>query len=52
MNPFKLLIIHCLDMALTEFFSGRMSMEEAIDYGVKLTDEYARHYPEKWLEGD
>ena len=41
MNPFELLIVHCLDMALTEFFSGRMSMEEAIDYGVKLTDKYA-----------
>lgn len=41
MNPFELLIIYCLDMALTEFFSGRMSMEGAIDFGVKIADEYA-----------
>jgi hypothetical protein len=34
-------VYRCLDTALAAYFSGTMTKEEAIDYGVKLIDDYA-----------
>ena len=41
LSPFVEAVARCLDAALAEYFSGTMTKEEAIDYGVKLIDDYA-----------
>jgi hypothetical protein len=41
LSPFVEAVYRCLDTALAAYFSGTMIKEEAIDYGVKLIDEYA-----------
>lgn len=41
LSPFVEAVARCLDTALAEYFSGTMTKEEAIDYGVKLMDDYA-----------
>lgn len=41
LSPFVEAVVRCLDVALAEYFSGTMTKEEAIDYGVKLIDDYA-----------
>lgn len=41
LNPFVEAVARCLDAALAEYFSGTMTKEEAIDYGVELIDDYA-----------
>jgi hypothetical protein len=41
LNPFVEAVYRCLDTALAAYFSGTMTKEEAIDYGVKLIDDYA-----------
>ena len=41
LNPFAALILYCVDIAAAEYSSGKMTYDEAIDYGVKLANEYA-----------
>ena len=41
LSPFVEAVYRCLDTALAAYFSGTMTKEEAIDYGVKLMDDYA-----------
>lgn len=41
LNPFAALILYCVDIAAAEYLSGKMTYDEAIDYGVKLANEYA-----------
>lgn len=40
LSPFVEAAAKCLDTALAVYFSGVMTKEEAIDYGVKLIDDY------------
>ena len=40
LSPFVEAVAKCLDTALAVYFSGVMTKEEAIDYGVKLIDDY------------
>lgn len=40
-DPYKLLVLHCVDTAAAEYISGRMDMQEAIDYGMQMVDKYA-----------
>ena len=41
LNPFAALVLYCVDIAAAEYISGRMSFDEAINYGVELTDKYS-----------
>lgn len=41
LNPFQQLALYCVDIAAAEYISGRMSFDEAIEYGFELTDKYA-----------
>lgn len=41
LSPFVEAVARCLDIALAAYFSGFMTKEEAIDYGVELIDDYA-----------
>lgn len=41
LNPYAELILYCVDIAAAEYSSGKMTYDEAIDYGVKLANEYA-----------
>ena len=40
LDPFKLLVLHCIDFAAAEYLSGKMDMQEAIDHGMRLVDKY------------
>lgn len=40
-DPYKLLVLHCVDAAAAEYISGRMNMQEAIEYGMQMVDKYA-----------
>ena len=40
LSPFVEAVAKYLDTALAVYFSGVMTKEEAIDYGVKLIDDY------------
>lgn len=40
LNPFVEAIARCLDTALAAYFSGTMTKEEAVNYGVELIDDY------------
>lgn len=39
-DPFKLLILYCADIAVAEYILGRMNVQEAIEYGMKMVDKY------------
>lgn len=41
LNPFAALVLYCVDIAVAEYISGRMSFNEAIDYCSELTDKYS-----------
>ena len=41
LNPFQQLALYCVDIAAAEYISGRMSFDEAVEYGLELTDKYA-----------
>ena len=40
-NPFTALVLYCIDIAAAEYIAGKMSFDEAVDYGFKLTDKYS-----------
>ena len=40
-DPYKSLVLFCVDKAAAEYISGKMSFDEAINYGVELTDKYS-----------
>jgi hypothetical protein len=40
-DPYKLLVLHCVDTAAAEYISGRMNMQEAVEYGMQMVDKYA-----------
>ena len=40
-DPYKLLVLHCVDAAAAEYISGRMNMQEAVEYGMQMVDKYA-----------
>jgi hypothetical protein len=40
-DPYKLLVLHCVDIAAAEYISGRMNMQEAVEYGMQMVDKYA-----------
>ena len=41
LSPYAALALYCVDIAAAEYISGRMSFDEAINYGVELTDKYS-----------
>ena len=41
LNPFAALVLYCVDIATAEYISGRMSLNEAINYCQELTDKYS-----------
>ena len=40
-DPYKLLVLHCVDNAAAEYISGRMNIQEAVEYGMEMVDKYA-----------
>lgn len=42
LNPFQQLVFYCVDIAAAEYISGRMSFDEAVEYGFESIDKYAK----------
>jgi hypothetical protein len=40
-SPYYALMLYCMDLAVAEYISGRMSFNEAIDYCSELADKYS-----------
>lgn len=40
-DPYKSLVLFCVDKAAAEYLAGRMDKVEAVNYGMRLVDEYA-----------
>ena len=41
LNPYAALALYCVDIAAAEYISGKMSFDEAVEYGFELTNKYS-----------
>lgn len=40
-NPYADLVLYCVDIAAAELIAGKMSFNEAVNYGMELIDKYS-----------